>query len=147
MNNKNMKNQKGISLIEVLITIIIIAVGILGLAKLQQRLWHHSGLLEQQNQAIIIAEKKIEELRGFEQVQSAAGKFAYDDIATESPQTINSTNTNYTLVSNVDASDPNYKIINVTVSWTDTNGSAQSINLTSIISKIDPGLTGTVFHH
>jgi Tfp pilus assembly protein PilV len=142
-----MHKQQGTTLIEILITIIIIVVGVMAIAKFQQKTWHHSKLLAQQNQALALAQSKLEQLRAFEVLATESGKFAYQDIGSGS-DTITTTNTDYTINWNVtEATDPDYKTINVTVSWLDNHGSSHNINLTSIISKIDPFTTGNVFHN
>jgi len=137
--------QRGLSVLEVLIAIIIISVGILALAKLQKNLWHHSSLAKQRGKALILAQGKMEDLRGFEVLYTQTGKFAYQDIVSGS-QVVSDVDTSYTVTWNVtDYSDPDYKLVNVSVSWLDNRGNSHNINLTSIISRLDPMETGNVF--
>lgn len=136
--------QRGITLVEILITIVVVVVGVLALAKLEKKLWYHGQLLEQQHQGLALAQKKIEELRQFETLKTESGKLAYQDIASGS-SSVSKSNTNYAVAWNVsEYVNPDYKSINVTVSWSDSSGTSHNINLVSRISKTDPALTGKV---
>lgn len=59
------KNHRGFSLIEVMIALVIVAVGALGIAKLQGVLVKNSSDANQRTVAVAIAQKKIDDLRSF----------------------------------------------------------------------------------
>jgi len=61
MNNK----QKGFTLIEVMITLLILAVGILGISILQGTLVRNSSDANQRSIAMTLAQKKIDDLKSF----------------------------------------------------------------------------------
>ena len=137
--------QRGLTLVEVLITILVIAIGVLALTRLQRNLWHHNSLLTQRDMALFLAQKKIEELRGYETINTAVGKFAYQDIVTGTETTIVS-NTSYTISWNItDNVNPFYKTVAVATNWSDNRGGSHTINLTSIINRMDPIVAGNVF--
>ena len=54
------QRQKGFSLMESLISLLVFSIGMLGLGQLQARLWVSSGNIHSANQALLIAENVIE---------------------------------------------------------------------------------------
>lgn len=136
--------QKGIGLLEVLVSLFILAVGIVALIKFQG-LYARQGILTKQGaSALNLAQKKIEALRHFETLSSQSGIVAYDDIASGT-EAINKPSAQYTLQWGVnDNTDPGYKTVDVTVSWTDAEGKSRSVRLSSIIGRIDPVLSGEI---
>ncbi|NQY27175.1 MAG: prepilin-type N-terminal cleavage/methylation domain-containing protein [Piscirickettsiaceae bacterium] len=65
MNIKFRTKAKGFSLIEVMIALVILAVGILGISKLQGVLIKNSSNANQRTVAMSIAQKKIDDLKSF----------------------------------------------------------------------------------
>lgn len=139
-----MKKQQGISLIEVLIALLVLAGGIITLAKFQGDLLRARVDLNQQSQAVMLAQNKIEDLRHYTVINTTGGKKAYDDIASGT-STVSGTSTTYTVTWTVtDNSSPPHKVVRVTVSWTDSKNVAQSVTLDSIVGKVDPTTSGQV---
>jgi len=58
-------NKKGFSLIEVMIALVVLAVGILGISKLQGTLIRNSSDANQRTVAVSVAQQKIDDLRSF----------------------------------------------------------------------------------
>ncbi|GEM_PF-2429735 len=54
------KNSKGISLIEALITLLVLSTGLLGLGQLQARLWSTSSRLHATDQAYLLGARYLE---------------------------------------------------------------------------------------
>ena len=54
------QRQKGFSLMESLISLLVFSIGMLGLGQLQARLWISSGNIHSANQALLIAENVAE---------------------------------------------------------------------------------------
>jgi len=54
------KNSKGISLIEALITLLVLSTGLLGLGQLQARLWSTSGRLHATDQGYLLGARYLE---------------------------------------------------------------------------------------
>ena len=54
------QRQKGFSLMEALISLLVFSIGMLGLGQLQARLWANSGNIHSANQALLIAENITE---------------------------------------------------------------------------------------
>ena len=82
MKNSNTwkRRNRGFTLIEVLIGILIFALGMMALAKLQGNLARNSGDANARTVATNIAEEVIEEARVFGQIDSDGINAAYNDI-------------------------------------------------------------------
>lgn len=136
----------GFAMVEVLVTLLILAGGLLAVGKFQGTLIENSSLAKQRTEAVMLGQQKIESLRAYEVLTITTGKFAYANIATGA-DTINGANAIYTRSWIVTASNspaPAYKSITMTVSWTDNRGSAQSVSLATLISSSDPALSGSL---
>lgn len=141
-------NVAGFSLIEVIIAFIIIAVGSGAMVQL------HRGYLRQEasntlrEQAMHLAENKLDDLRTFDVIRTTSGKIAYQDINTNAGGTISAgvktlAGGSFTLGWNVTnnyltspaAAIPERKDINISVSWVDSENNSRSLLLSSAISQ------------
>lgn len=135
---------KGQTLIEVLITVLFISVAVIALVRFQNYLGYDSLLTQQRNDAVLLATQKIESLRNFQVLNNTNGYTSYQSIASGST-TSSVGNTSYTITWTVTSyTNPTYKNVNVVVSWTDRNSTAQSIQLSTNIAGLDPGTSGAV---
>ena len=156
---------RGFSMIEVLISVVILGFGLLALAALQTTIIRSSSDTKAQTVALQLAKDKIEDLRSF---QNLAGYNAL--TSSPSIETLNDTsgdlsgvnfrrswvvtrfayNTAGTIVSvmpNVGAittagtyiADNEYKRVAVVVRWDDANGTTQTIGLEDGLGAISPG--------
>lgn len=129
--------SQGFTLIEALIAALIMGVGALSFSNLHTRLAHSSSLSKQNDRAQIIAQQKIEQLRNYSSLTN------FDAIASGN-DTITAENTsfnrNWTVTNN---SAPDYKTVQVTVSWQTTEGTNESLTLDSSIARHDPKDSGT----
>lgn len=152
--------QQGTGLIEVLVAILVLAVGMLGMSKLNALLIRDGGTANNRAIAVSLAQEKLDDLRGFKWISSTssygegcgAGIFCFSEIATntggyEAPVsgtlrfptgavTVGNTSFNrtWTVVDNA-----SFKLVRVTVTWTDQNGNATEF-LESAILADDAGL-------
>lgn len=141
---KFLQQQRGLSLTEVLITMVILGLGVVALMRLQAYIIGYNAIAQQQAEAILLTHEKIEKLRDFSQVNSQTGVKAYADVASGS-ESVSRANTTYTLTWSVnDVTSPKQKIINTTISWVDARNNNQSIKLSSIISENDPSEQGNI---
>jgi hypothetical protein len=142
------KSQTGIGLIEVLITAIVIAVGLLAVASLQSGFLASSGNSKTRSEALSLAESKLEELRNN---ISATGYNTLPAAPDPDPETITGTNATFArtwAITDADpsipgADAPNRKKISVRVSWdNDGNGAVinpdEKVNVVTEIAFIDP---------
>lgn len=135
---------KGATLLEVLITVIILAIGLLGLAKFQGTISYREALATQYAEAANLAEQDIESLRDYEVINTTTGKKAYNDIASTT-LTYTGMNAIYTIQRVVNTfTNPNYKRVDETVTWTDRTSSTNTVKMSSIIAQIDPSLSSNV---
>ena len=135
----------GFTLLEALIALAIGGFGLIAVARLQTSLQVESDLAKQMSEATFLGQRRIEELRAFQQLASAdatqlaAGGWGYGNIATGS-QTVTGTNATYTVgwtVTDAAANVP-YKTAVVNVQWTDRRNVTQVATLSTAISGADP---------
>ena len=144
----------GFTMLEALIAFAIGGFGLLAIARITIGMQGASDLAKQMSEATIVGERKLEELRAYQQVaaytgaQVAAGQWGFLNIATGS-QNVVGTNATYTVAWTVtDAPAPmTSKTAVVDVGWTDRQGNARNANLNTVIAGTNPssslGLTVT----
>jgi len=151
MNYKYKNSSKGIGLIEVLITLVIVALGLLALASLESELMFSSGDNKARIEAKALAEAKIEELRDSINIGDVAdttdGNTGYLDRADLTAgtfsDTVTGTNAAFTrewTITNVAAfivTAPDRKKISVRVKW-GAESSEEKIFSVSEIAWADP---------
>jgi Tfp pilus assembly protein PilV len=140
------KQQYGQGLIEMLIVVVIVASCCMALFKFQMTLRYRDSLALQQSDATILALNKIESLRDFHVLTPQTPYAAYQDIVSGSSSTAGM-NTTYTLTWTVTTNaSPRYKVINVSVSWTDIRNNSQSVQLTTELAGIQPIFSASIIH-
>lgn len=137
----------GFTLIEVLISVLVVSIGALALGSLQVALSRHADVARQRTEATQLAISRLEELRGFEQVLPEAGKQAYADLRSGSDQPLIDSNTRFERRWQVHgtADDP-YRRIEVLVAWADRSGdtSQTRVGLGSLIARAEPADAGSL---
>lgn len=128
-------NQRGFSLIEVMIAMCLVGVGALGLVKMQTFIEQRSDYAYSSIQALGLAEAKLEwfRTRGANSADSSMDVADFDaDIIDGSelraPYLLTWTVPNITM-------DGNVKTVVVNVSWNDRLGQSQNLSLTTQISR------------
>jgi len=135
--NARKRNNHGYTLLEVLIGIVIFALGMMALAQLQGSLARNSSDANVRTVATNIAEEMIEQARSFSQISSQVGKHAYNDIVT-GMQTVTRGGNTYNLAAVVTdyyyqngafgtevppgAARSDMKLLEVTVTWNPADG-------------------------
>ncbi|ENO3941762.1 TPA: type IV pilus modification PilV family protein [Aeromonas veronii] len=150
-----MNRQKGFGLLEILITLVVLGVGIVGLVAMSK-----SGLIMSQDgrryeTAMRLAESKLDEFRNFNSVVTATAPLtAYNQISSASAavtmsgdpysltwtvtnQYLNGSNWQNTAPVGYRLSYPGRKAIIVSVGWTDSEGQAQTLQLAGNVSPIE----------
>jgi Tfp pilus assembly protein PilV len=144
--------QRGVTLIEALLAFLVLAGGVLSMAKLQLHLQAHADLSRQRSEAIRIAQEDIESLRAFALLQAdaaASGVTPYARIATitSSVERLNGAalNTVFRLTRQIeDSSSTRLKAATVNVAWTTRDGSPQRAVLDSVVAGENPALAGAL---
>lgn len=167
--SSSMKRQRGFGLIEVMVTMLVLSVGILAHIGFQRMVFRDTNVAEARNNAVQLAAEKVEDLRAYTQLKSETGKIAYEDIANNAggriaQGTLTVGNTLYNRIwkvknwyydspnsaatQTVPSGDPlpDFKQIQVTVQWIDLEGAAQSVDLYTSISGLDPARASRIFH-
>ncbi len=136
--------NNGFGLIEILVTLGILTVGILGVATLHGVITRQSGDNKARAEAISIAQSRIEEMRNYtSQADDLAGfDLLYaDTVGFGGSATINGVNAVFTRQESI-SSGTNTKDIAVRVGWTDPEGDNESVTLNSQLSYVSPRSAG-----
>jgi Prokaryotic N-terminal methylation motif len=136
--------QRGVSLVEAIVAMAVMAFGMMAIVGLQSTLRMNSDVAKQRSEAVRIAQEAIEEWRGFSLIEDGDGvRKGYDDLAvgTLDAVAVLGTNANYTLKQTVTDPGLGWKSLRVTV---ECAGYSQSIALDSLISRADPALSGVL---
>jgi Tfp pilus assembly protein PilV len=137
-------SHNGIGLIETLMIVLFISISIVALMRFQKFLITSTHYTQQQGDALILATKQMETLRDFTVINTTSGYIAYQDISSGT-STISQNGTSYTVAWTITTNTaPTYKILNVTVSWTDRSNTNRSINLVSRVASVDPANSSSV---
>jgi type IV pilus modification protein PilV len=149
--------QRGFTLLEALIALLVVAFGLLAVAGFQITMSRNSDVAKQRSEAVRLGQQKLEELRSFETVSSDGTKYDYVNEVATGTDTLTPTGSNTAFTrawavtqdngtTAAGAADP-AKWVRVTVSWQDreaTGAANQSITLRSVISRSDPIDLGTL---
>src|SRR3990167_110959 len=118
-------NKNGQTLIETLVTLVFISIGVIALIRFQNYLSYDTSLSQQTEDATIIAQSTIETLRDYQVLNNTTGYTSYQSISSGT-STVTSVTTTYTVNWAITSTtNPTYKNIDVTVSWTDRRGAVQ----------------------
>jgi type IV pilus modification protein PilV len=170
MNIRHPHTRSGFSLIEVLVSVAVLAFGLLALAALQSAMVRSSADTKARSVALSVAKDQVEELRSYRTIDDylaltdsnanftdATGttyaitttveRFAFDADPDNNPATDDGVFKAYTASDTGDltgtfASDNEFKRVSVNVGWTDANGVAQSIEIEDAIGAVSPENTG-----
>lgn len=147
MVNASKSGSRGVSLVEAMVALAVMAFGMLAVVGVQSTLRLNGDVAKQRSEATRIAERQMERQRVFTAVNVAAGTFAFDNIVDTPEETVNglTTNTTFTVQREViDTADPPAKALRMTVRWTDRAGQPQQVVLSSLLSSAVPALSGTL---
>ena len=141
----------GVSLIEALVALAVMAFGMLSLVGVQATLRLNSDLAKQRTEATRIATEDIEGLRLFTALNTVNGQpgVSWAEIASSTVASYvpagNVGNTSYQVVRTVNTvAGTLRKVVTVQVNWIDRTGAAQSVTVDTVIAGIDPVLSGVL---
>jgi hypothetical protein len=154
MNSINCKSQKGFSLIDAMISAVVLAVGLLALAALQANVSRNAADARARSQIAAFVEEVVERQRAFG-VSSDFAAVPEDALWTDAEEAavgINAGVTGFNLelssvhydgrsggfvtpvLAGLKPSDPQYKLLHSVATWTDASGQARRFYLASILS-------------
>ncbi|MDE2565896.1 MAG: hypothetical protein KGL50_08905 [Burkholderiales bacterium] len=159
---------RGVSIVEALVALAVMAFGMLGIVGIQATLRFNADVAKQRSEAVRLAQQAIEDARSFVQVAlpATAGVPNYASLVNQTQVVdpghgyttnygavlpVYGSNTSYTVASRLvasgdapDSTDPRMKALQVTVSWTDRTGGAQSVVLRTTLARLAPEVAGSV---
>ena len=138
------KRMKGFGLIEILVTLGVLTVGILGVTTLHSVITQQSIQNKTKTEALLIAESRIEVMRNF--TGAVSSEDAFDTFYADTNGYGNSTSITgvsavYTRSESI-TTDGNLKDVVVQVAWTDPDGEAQTVSLSTQLSYLAPRSAG-----
>ena len=144
--------QRGVTLIEALLSFLVLAFGVLAMSKLHHHLQAHADLARQRSEAVRLAQEDIESTRAYASLDSAyalPGMASYQriDTVTSSIERLNGQqlHTVFQLTRQIDdGSALRIKGATVGVAWTARDGSAQRAEVSSAIAGQNPALSGAL---
>jgi Tfp pilus assembly protein PilV len=138
------RQLRAVGLVEILIALVILAIGILIIVRFQGTAFENRSAINQRNEAIQLAHDRLEQLRHYQVLDTTSGKTAYEDIASGSTSVTKASAT-YAVSWNVtENTSPDHKVIDVTVTWVDQKNQSHSITISTIVGKINPATSGTI---
>lgn len=136
-----MKKYYGFSLIEILVSLVILSVGLLAIAALQTKMLTEGSLSKEKSVAEYYAKQKMEELRrlgcGIDCINLPIDSSPLPNPNPRSNK-INSYSSEFTRTWSI-ANGPteNIRLVKILVSWLDQTGLTKSVELVSYISQFD----------
>lgn len=140
----NMHHKKGFSLVEAMIALVLVAAGVAVFVRFESVMLRDRQYIDQENEAVVVARNKINQLRGYSVIPTTSGQNAYDDIISGSSSVVKATTTynlSWTVTTNTN---PDYKTVRITVSWTDSRNQSKTVVFDTIIGKVNPADTGKI---
>lgn len=141
------QRRRGVSLVEALVALAVMAFGMLALVGVQATMRLNSDLAKQRSEATRIASEEIENLRSFSSVPVVAGQpnTSYDEIASRTVEGYQPPggigNTTYRVVRTVTlVPGSQQKAVTVQVQWNDRTNVQQTVTLDSVLSGTPPNL-------
>ncbi len=123
-------HQRGITLVEALIGVLLLSLGLLGALRMQSWLRLNGDVAKQRTEAVRIAQQDLEQVRAF------ADAAAFQSITSQRREAAH-TSAPFTLNRTVSA-DPTLKNSLITVSWQDRGGATQTVQLHSSLNGLAP---------
>jgi type IV pilus modification protein PilV len=129
--------QRGFSMLEALVSMLVMAFGMLAVAAFQITLSRNSDLAKQRTEATRLAQEKLEALRTYGTVAAYDSQLISSTSTTQEQVTTNATYTRSWGAAALNTEDTG-RSIQVSVAWTDRAGDSHSVQLLSSVAETDP---------
>ena len=139
--------QRGVSLVEALVAMGVMAFGMLAVVGLQVTLRTNGDVSKQRAEAVRIAQQSIEDWRAFVAIEATPGVVDYEDLVSDGPTNVAGINATYARTRTFTVwpgGSPPMKTLAVAITWDDRNGQPQTVQLNSVIAGIAPDLAGSL---
>lgn len=133
-----LSKQRGLSLIEVIVSAIILAAALLALARLQSDFLQASSQTRLQAAALNYAQEKLEELRDFDVAKKCTDYPSPPNPTSSTRSTSGADFARSWEFTDCVPSGAECRRINVEVSWPDSTGASPSVTLSSQIACTEP---------
>lgn len=138
--------QRGVSLVEAMVSLAAMGIGMLGLVGLQSTMRFNADIAKQRSEAVRLAQEQVEQWRSY----STLSGFR-DDVVSFSGAAVafSSTNTAYAIDASVGPPPappvvPPLKDVSVVVSWADRASNPQSVRLVTRIAAAQPAISAAL---
>ena len=137
--------QRGTTLIEALLALVVTAFTALGAVQLQGEIRRHADVVRQRAEAVRLAGAELERMRAFASVRAASGVPSYDGIA-DAASTVDAvsghrSNTSYRLRTTVAVlANGEAKALRVVAAWTDPRSGGEAVELVSAVAALGPAV-------
>lgn len=121
--------QQGFTLLEVLVTIVILSIGLLGIAGLTTGVIRGNHYSKNITSATAAAQTQLEAVKSRGYAEAVAANFPADIV------NMGGMSFNRTTTITADSPATNMKTASVTVNWTDSNNTARSVMLETILAR------------
>jgi Tfp pilus assembly protein PilV len=140
---------RGVSLVEAMVALAVMAFGMLAVVGVQSTLRLNGDIAKQRSEATRIAQEVLEQSRTFQVIDTAdkaPGQTAWQEIVSGTQDiTPDNSSATYRVARAVTTyTDPPAKAMRVTVTWNDRAGQPQEVSLSSSIAAAAPALSGTL---
>jgi Tfp pilus assembly protein PilX len=145
---------RGVSLVEALVALAVMAFGILGVVGVQASLRATADLSKQRAEAVRIAQAALEDARAYSLMETPDppdGSRSYAELATRAESDVVGPATNTVFRLAVQAADhfttpeaPRSKSVEVRVAWEDRGGATQVVALRTEVAGVPPELAGAL---
>jgi len=152
-SSRGRRPQRGATLIEALVALVIMSFGMVALVGLMGNLRQSGDLAKQRSEAMRLAQAELAKLRSFSVLNDADDDekirdYDHDIASPPEPEVFPSdkTNTTFKLTREVTPlvdglTEPQAKSVRIKVEWQDRTETGQSLTLDSVISRTDPVLS------
>ena len=126
----------GVGLIEVLITLVIIAGGVMAMSRLQGLLLTGAASSRQQSDASFISQRVLEDLRSRNWTDTSLAQTGSPLSLAAVSGTTATYSVQYTVTDTGAAGQMQFKTVQVTVTWTDAQGQARAYTASTRLQRI-----------
>lgn len=145
------RRQGGVTLIEALVALLIMAFGMVAMVGMQSNMRRSADVAKQRSEAVRIAQQDLESLRAYSQLvrdeATPSETISFDQIISDEPPGVGdaSANASFKLRRTVTpAADGSAQTVEVSVSWKDRADETQTVRLRSVIARVDPKLSAAL---
>jgi Tfp pilus assembly protein PilV len=145
-----LRRTRGTTLVEALVALVVLAFGILAVARVQAHLRLHADVARQRFEAVRLAQEDLELLRAFAVVPAASGPLRSWDGITNAATALDGAsgaarNTTFQLDRTVRVLTAGpAKQATVSIAWTDRMGGTQRVLLDSMVAGTDPAFAAVL---